>query len=82
VLTYGSGNQWRFFSPTDGTIPSAKRGQVDSYTDSYGNVTQAVGWRTDGKPTEVQRTYTAGGVTTTESFVSVRRTTFLRSGVA
>ncbi|HVK14087.1 MAG TPA: hypothetical protein VM597_35415, partial [Gemmataceae bacterium] len=69
VLTDGGGNTWRFSDPSDTALPAARRGQLVSYTDAYGTLTQVVGWRTDGKPTDVQRAYTAGGVTTTESFL-------------
>jgi RHS repeat-associated protein len=69
VLTDGGGNKWRFSNPSNTTIPVVERGQLVSYTDTYGNQTQVVGWRTDGKPTEVQRAATVGGVTTTESFL-------------
>lgn len=69
VLTDGVGNQWRLFNPANTSLPVLQRGQFKSFTDRYGNVTQVTGWRTDGKPNEVQRSYTAGGTTTTESFL-------------
>src|SRR5262249_36975804 len=38
---------------------------------------QVMDWRTDGKPTEVQRSATVGGTTTTESFLNA----FVSGGV-
>jgi RHS repeat-associated protein len=68
-LTDGSGNRWTFFDPGNTALPALQRGQFKTFTDPYGNVTHVVGWRTDGKPTEVQRSVTVGGTTTTESFL-------------
>ena len=69
VLTNPDGDQWRFFDPADTALPVLQRGQLKSFKDRNGNVVQVIGWRTDGKPTEVQRAANIGGTTTTESFL-------------
>jgi YD repeat-containing protein len=75
TLTDASGNRL-VFADFNTSLPANQRGQLVSLTDPDGNVTQVTSRTTDGKPTEVQRSNTSGGVTTTESYLY----TYLSSG--
>jgi RHS repeat-associated protein len=56
--------------------PANQRGQLASFTDPDGNVTQVTSWNSSGQPAEVQRSNTTGGVTTVESYLD----SYLTSG--
>jgi RHS repeat-associated protein len=75
VLTDTRGDQISFYGFGTGWL-AAQRGRFQSFTDPHGNVTQVSSLTGDGKPGEVQRSQTVGGVTTTESYVN----TYVSSG--
>src|SRR5262249_7554248 len=68
TLTDTTGNVLKFcdFSTS---LPAAQRGAFKSFADPNGNTTAVTSRATDRKPTEVQRSATVGGTTTSESFV-------------
>jgi RHS repeat-associated protein len=68
IFTDTVGDQIRF-SDFSGSIPANQKGQIKSFTDANGNVTSVISRTGDGKPTEVQRSVTVNGVTTTESYL-------------
>jgi RHS repeat-associated protein len=68
VLTDTTGDQLRF-SDFSASIPANQKGQLKSFTDPDGNAISVISRTGDGKPTEVQRSVTLGGVTTTESLL-------------
>ncbi len=68
ILTDTAGDQIHFIGFGTGT-PSNEQGAFDSFVDRNGNTTSVISRTTDGKPTEVTRSTTVSGVTTTESYV-------------
>jgi hypothetical protein len=78
-LSYSSTNQEYSFVDTAGdkikfsdwstSLPVNQQGQFKSYTDPDSNVTSVTSRDSTGRPTEVQRSVTIGGVTTTESLL-------------
>ncbi len=68
TLTDTAGNKL-LFHDFDINLPVDQRGKFKSFTDPKGNVLSVISRNAEGKPTEVQRTSTIGGTTTTESFV-------------
>src|SRR5262249_20798866 len=54
------------FNNFDSSLPTYQKGQVKSMTDPAGNTITVTSRTTDGKPLDLQRTSTTGGVTTTE----------------
>src|SRR5206468_8951341 len=68
VFTDTTGDQMHF-SDFSSSIPTNQKGQLKSWVDPDGNTTSVVSRTSDGKPTEVQRTVTVGGTTTTESLL-------------
>jgi hypothetical protein len=64
VLTDTLGDQLTFYSFSS-SLPANQQGRFKSFADPYGNLTQVTSLTTDGKPAEVQRSVTVGGVTTT-----------------
>ncbi|MCI0460726.1 MAG: SBBP repeat-containing protein, partial [Gemmataceae bacterium] len=77
VLTEPDGGQWRFFDFAN-SLPVNQRGQLKSYTDPYGNLTEVTDWDDDGRTLEVQRVEGTGGSAVTESFLY----DYLASGAA
>jgi YD repeat-containing protein len=75
TLTDTSGDQLVFWDFGSGR-PASQRGQLQSFTDPDGNVTQVTSWTSAGQPAEVQRSNTSGGVTTVESYLD----SYLTSG--
>jgi RHS repeat-associated protein len=63
-----SGGARLVFNDFSASLPTYQKGQIKSVTDPNGNVTSISSRTTDGKPADIQRTSTAGGVTTTESY--------------
>jgi hypothetical protein len=68
TLTDTAGNKLRYYD-FSASLPQRQRGKLKSLTDPAGNVTSVTGWDSAGRPLEVQRSWTAGSVTTTESFL-------------
>jgi RHS repeat-associated protein len=68
VLTDTVGDVIRF-DDFDSSWPANQQGQFQSLTDPAGNATQVTSRQPNGKPVEVQRSTTSGGVTTTESYL-------------
>jgi hypothetical protein len=76
VFTDTVGDQIHF-SDFSTSVPVNQQGAFKSWVDPFGNTTSVVSRDSTGRPTEVQRSTTVGGVTTTESFLY----TYLTSGV-
>src|SRR5262249_14222695 len=57
------------FNNFDASLATYEKGQIKSVTDPEGNTTSVTSRTTDGKPTEMQRSTTIGGTTTTESYL-------------
>lgn len=68
VLTDTRGNQTRYYDFDDG-LPALQRGAFKSFRDAAGNRIRAYAHDADGALTEVRRSATTGGVTTTEAYV-------------
>ncbi len=68
TLSDGTGGLLTFYDFSS-AWPAAQRGQFQSYTDPYGNVTAVTSHTSAGLEAEVQRSATVGGVTTTESYL-------------
>ncbi len=66
ILTDSTGNTLRFLDFST-RRPANERGQFKSLKDPAGNMTTVISRTADGKPAELQRSTTVGGVTTTES---------------
>ena len=75
VLTDARGDRLRFYG-FQSSLPTAQQGQLKSFTDANGNVISVTAHTTSGQISEIQRSTTVGGVTTTESFLF----TFITSG--
>jgi RHS repeat-associated protein len=75
VFTDTAGDQIHFYDFST-SLPANQRGMFKSLSDPDGNATSVTSWTGDGKPAEVQRSTTSGGVTTTESFLY----TYITSG--
>jgi YD repeat-containing protein len=69
VLTDTTGNQLTF-ADFNSSVTANERGQLKTFKDPDGNTTSVTSWTGDGKPAEVQRSSTSGGVTTVESYLS------------
>jgi YD repeat-containing protein len=67
LMTDTQGDQFRFGGFFSG-LPVAQQGQLISYTDPSGNVTQVVSRTSSGQVQEVQRSSSDGGHTVTESY--------------
>jgi RHS repeat-associated protein len=67
IFTDTVGDQIRF-SDFSSSVPVNQRGAFKSFTDADGNITQVTS-QANGKPTEVQRSVTVNGTTTTESLL-------------
>jgi len=68
TLTDTAGNRL-VFHDFDAGLPQGQRGQLESFTDPAGNVTEVISRNSAGRPTEVQRSATVDGQTTTESYL-------------
>lgn len=68
VLTDTTGNVLRFWD-FNVTRPVNQRGQFQSFTAPGGQVVEVTSRTADGKPLDLQRSNTSGGVTTTESLL-------------
>ncbi len=80
VLTDTTGNSVTFLDFGAGR-PANARGQFQSLKDPAGNVITVTSRTSDGKPAEVQRSTTVGGVTTIESLQYVYLTTGPNTGL-
>jgi hypothetical protein len=67
VLTDEAGDRLTFWD-YDASIPALRQGQLQSFTDPDGNLTQVVAWTTGDQVAELRRTSTSGGVTVDESY--------------
>jgi RHS repeat-associated protein len=76
TLTDSRGDQL-VFNDFANSLPVEERGQLKSYTDPYGNVTNVTSYTSEGLPAEVQRSNTTGSTTITESYLY----SYLSSGV-
>jgi hypothetical protein len=68
ILTDTAGDTLDFYG-IDSSLSLAQQGQLKSFTDAAGNVTDLSSRNSDGQVTEVTRTSTANGTITTESFL-------------
>ncbi|MBX9582001.1 MAG: hypothetical protein K2X87_16980 [Gemmataceae bacterium] len=75
VLTDPTGQVIRFWD-FNSSRPGQQQGRFVSLTDPAGNVTEVTAEQSDGRASEVQRSATVGGTTTTESYLF----TFVASG--
>lgn len=64
------------FHDFDSSLPPGQQGQFQAVTDRAGNTTSVFGTNASGQPTDIRRTATVGGVTTTESYLY----TYIASG--
>src|SRR5262249_49211007 len=67
TLTDTTGKVLKFCDFSTG-LPAAQRGAFKSFAHPKGNTPSVTSRGSDGQPTEVQRSATVGGTTTTESF--------------
>src|SRR5262249_27871131 len=67
ILTDTLGDRLRFFD-FSASLP-AERGKLVSFTDPAGGVTSVVSRDANGEPLEVQRSFSDGTTTTTESYL-------------
>src|SRR5262249_31215591 len=75
VLTDQTGKQFEFYD-YDAGYPALQKGSLKRVADPDGGVTAVTAHDSAGRITEVQRSRTVGGTTTTESYL----TTYLTSG--
>ncbi|MCI0361774.1 MAG: hypothetical protein L0211_25085, partial [Planctomycetaceae bacterium] len=80
VLTDTEGSELRFYALLE-SYPEFQRGQFKSFKDAHGNTVSVVSHTTDGRIQEVQRSYTSGGTTITESYLYTHLTTLINNGL-
>ena len=68
ILTDTAGDTLDFYG-FGSSLPAAEQGQLKTFTDAAGNVTDLSNRTSDGEVAEVTRTSTTGSITVTESFL-------------
>src|SRR5205807_1643689 len=80
TLTDSTGAQVTFGDFSSFT-PLYQRGQLKSYADAYGHLTNVVSWTSSGRPQELQRTLVSGSDNITESYLLSYVTSGVNAGL-